>query len=116
VAVVESIVFLLAINIELMQASLSRILISGGLSSLDGLCRKLANVSSMQVERGEDTETTARGVAWLAAGCPSGWFDREACTVFVPEDDPGLIRRYRRFRDTLQHALEADTRHVINRR
>lgn len=106
VAVIESIVFLLARNIALIDAPLARIRIGGGLSSLDGLCQKLCNLAGMQVERCEYTETTARGAAWLAAGSPSGWFERDACAIFVPEPDPGLQSRYRRFLDTLQLALE----------
>ncbi|HBS25777.1 MAG TPA: hypothetical protein DD827_01400, partial [Gammaproteobacteria bacterium] len=49
VAVIESIVFLIMDNLSLMQQdnAIKRIQVSGGLSSLDGLCQKLANLSGL---------------------------------------------------------------------
>ena len=47
-AAVESIVFLIQANVELLHAlnpAIARIRISGGVGSLDGLCRKLADLS-----------------------------------------------------------------------
>ena len=68
-AVLESIVFLIAINFDLMRArggALSRVIVSGGLSRSDWLCRRLAAVLGVPVLRGAQ-EATVLGVAALAA-------------------------------------------------
>jgi len=72
VAVLESIAFLLQLNIEAIdraggagEAAATRISISGGLAGLDGLCQRLADLSGLPVERPAEREATARGVAWL---------------------------------------------------
>lgn len=98
VAVVESIVFLLQDNLQLMQQEkpILQLRVSGGLSQLDGLCQKLANLSGLQVERMDNPEATARGVAWLAAGRPAHW-QQPAKEIFHARLDTGLTRRYRQF-------------------
>jgi glycerol kinase len=101
VAVVESIAFLLQANIEEMDrhvASAKRIRVSGGVSRLDGLCRRLASLSGLPVHRRDDPEATARGIGYLAAGCPSRWNADAAEEVFEPEADEGLCERYKRWR------------------
>jgi glycerol kinase len=68
-AVLESIVFLIAINFDLMRSrggALSRVIVSGGLSRSDWLCRRLAAVLGVPVLRGAQ-EATVLGVAALAA-------------------------------------------------
>jgi glycerol kinase len=68
-AVLESIVFLIAINFDLMRArggALARVIVSGGLSRSDWLCRRLAAVLGVPVRRGAQ-EATVLGVAALAA-------------------------------------------------
>jgi glycerol kinase len=105
VAVIESIVFMIQVNLELMmaEAPLKRLRVSGGLSHLDGLCQKLSNLSGLEIERNNIIEATARGVAWLAAGRPDSWSDtvRDADTLrkkFIPLHDKKLEARYRLFR------------------
>jgi glycerol kinase len=108
VAVVESIVFLLQANIELLCAQnprVKRIRIAGGLAPLDGLCRKLANLSGLDVERLHAVEATLRGIAWLAAGAPAGWAPVERQHRFLPQEDPQLRQRYARFREALEFRL-----------
>jgi glycerol kinase len=108
VAVIESIVFLIQTNIELLCAHNPRvkcIRIAGGLAPLDGLCRKLANLSGLAVERSHAIEATLRGIAWLAAGSPDTWASIETERRFLPRDDPGLGQRYGRFRDALVSRL-----------
>ncbi len=99
VAVVESIVFMLQANLELMhrEAPLARLIVSGGLSRLDGLCQRLANLSGLPVERLDEPEATARGVAWLAAGCPANWQPANIDGRFIPVPDKALEYRYQRF-------------------
>ena len=108
VAAIESIVFLIQANVELLRGQNPRvdgIRISGGLAPLDGLCRKLANLSGLAVERSHAIESTARGIAWLAAGCPDTWEPSGVERRFLPDDDPRLEERYARFRAALESAL-----------
>ena len=105
VAVVESIAFLLYANLEEMAKFVpppSRILITGGVSRLDALCKRLASVSGLPVLRRQDPEGTARGIAYLAAGRPAGWNTAGQADPFPPEEDPALHERYRRMRVELK--------------
>jgi glycerol kinase len=107
VAVVESIAFLLQANIDEMAGytrPAERIRVSGGVSRLDALCRKLASVSGLPVHRREDPEATARGIAYLAAGRPADWDQAAEEQVFAPADDPALRERYRRWRALMAEA------------
>ena len=104
VAVVESIVFLLQCNLERMMrhTTIECLRVSGGLSQLDDLCQKLANLSGLPVERCDDPEASARGIAWLAAGQPTNWLVPEDIPRFLPQPDTPLQDRYRGFIDLLQ--------------
>ena len=96
VAVIESVVFLLQTNITLLQTvnpAVDKIQISGGLSSLDGLCQKLANLSGLAVHRPAQIEATARGIAWQAAAGPADWPDSGDGEAFTPTADPGIYER-----------------------
>jgi glycerol kinase len=67
-AVLESIAFLIAINFDLMRGSTApptRVIVSGGLSRSDWLCRRLAVLLSVPVLRGAQ-EATVLGAAALA--------------------------------------------------
>lgn len=107
VAVTESIIFLLQDNLQLMQQEhpVKKIRISGGLSQLDGLCQRLASLSGLIVERLNNPEATARGVAWLAAGRPEHW-QQPAREIFSPRQDAGLTKRYRQFCERLAELLK----------
>lgn len=112
VAIIESIVFMIQINLELMaaEAPLKKLRVSGGLSNLDGLCQKLSDLSGLEVERTEIAEASARGAAWLAAGRPSSWnmdsSDESSRVRFMPQYAQSLKSRYRSFKTELQHRLE----------
>lgn len=70
VAVLESIVFLLQTNLQLMQAygfRPQRLVVSGGLSQLDNFCQKLADLSRIPVWRPDQVEASACGAAFLLA-------------------------------------------------
>ena len=107
-AVVESIVFMIQANLEIMRAEseLERLRVSGGLSNLDVLCQTLANLSGLTVERGTEDEATARGIAWLAAGQPPGWQPRKLFDVFKPQYDAGLQSRYESAMTVLQKLIQ----------
>ncbi|MFT3906470.1 MAG: FGGY family carbohydrate kinase [Steroidobacteraceae bacterium] len=105
-AVVESILFLIAINARLLarHGALERIIVAGGLSRSAGLCRRLAALLQLPVLRGE-LEASARGVAALAAPelarhWPAPGFER-----FDPQSLPALQARSARFEAELQLRL-----------
>jgi len=106
-AVLESIVFLLCVNLDALQstAPLAGIRISGGLARNDYLCRCLAALSGLPVERRSLVEATARGVAYLAAGKPVHWRDVPSETVFVPENAPALHARHARWREAMEQRV-----------
>ncbi len=108
VAVVESILFLLQCNLERMMhhTLIARLHVSGGLSQLDGLCQKLANLSGLPVERSDDPEASARGIAWLAAGRPLDWSPPEDIPCFTPQPDAPLQERYKQFTELLQQHID----------
>jgi glycerol kinase len=107
VAVVESMAFLLQANLDHIGQHVPparRVRVSGGVSRLDGLCRRLAAVSGLPVHRREDPEASARGIAYLAAGRPAGWNTAAPEEVFAPRADAGLRARYGRWRELMREA------------
>lgn len=67
-AILESIMFLVAANIEAFrQAGIvaRALVVSGGLAQFDGLCQGLADLCGLPVNRPQIDEATARGVAQL---------------------------------------------------
>jgi glycerol kinase len=107
-AVVESIVFLLAVNVELMQrcASLQKLVITGGLAASDYLCQALADVTGLQVERPALHEATARGIAYLAAGQPHDWQAVPTERRFTPSGAAYFAERMRLWRSEVTLRLE----------
>ncbi len=122
-ALVESIVFLLQINLDKMREAgfgLKQLIISGGLSKLDAICQRLANLSGLVTIRPAEIEATAKGMAWLAAGKPQQW-QTTTGTSFKPQQDTGLMRRYTIFQLELkrriqQHSQSSDRLNIIAHR
>lgn len=112
VAVIESIVFLLQTNIEAMSAvtqpSRRALIVTGGLSRLDGLCQSLADVSGVTVRRPAAFEATARGLACLVAGSDATFTVVDAAE-FSPQENAPLIARYRAWRSALERLLMEST-------
>jgi glycerol kinase len=107
VAVVESMAFLLQANMDEMAKYVppaARIRVSGGVSKIDGLCRRLAALSGLPVHRREDAEATARGIGYLAAGRPASWEHAIAEQIFAPGEHAGINARYRRWRVLMAEA------------
>jgi glycerol kinase len=108
VAVIESIAFLLAVNIEAICAAgecrPGRILATGGLARLDGLCQRLADLSGLVVERPEAFEATAQGVVWLLGGVAR---EQPAPARFVPRADTAVAGRYLRSRAMFERATSS---------
>ena len=103
----ESIVFLLCVNLEALRAAapLACIRISGGLARNDYLCRCLAALSGLPVERRALVEATARGVAYLAAGKPAHWREVPVESVFMPENAAALQSRHARWREAMDRRV-----------
>ena len=88
VAVVESILFLACSIVERMDTALPRarrVLASGGLARSDGLCQRLADALQFPVERRDEPEATARGLAHLL-------FAEEGAQVSFPLGPRGVAR------------------------
>lgn len=100
VAVAESIVFLIQANLDAIASaglSANRIKITGGLSHLDALCQRMADLSGIEIYRPADTEATVRGTAWLAFQRPRHWPKPGRGHIFEPRKNPRLRERYERF-------------------
>jgi len=111
--IVESIVFLIQRNLKAMQQLTTptrQIVVSGGLSRLDGLCQRIADLSGCTVTRPSHHEATARGLACLLATQPTGWrtSDDEE-TTFRPRTNPELEQRYRQWTTLLEHLIADKT-------
>jgi glycerol kinase len=105
-AIVESIVFMLAHNLDMLKEtgqSFVQCAVSGGLSSLDGLCQRLANLSGTPVLRLARRETTAWGIARLATAMPPA--DPDIERRFTPAADPALKQRYSLFIEGLRDLI-----------
>ncbi len=100
VAIIESILFLVMRNLEQLTDSPETLYISGGLAKLDGLCQRLADLTQARVTRFNETETTARGCAWLSHMEPNSLTTWQALHVeqsFIPSSNPPIILRYQQF-------------------
>jgi glycerol kinase len=108
-AVVESIAFLIAVNIEAMQrvAPLQRVIITGGLAACDYLCEVLADVTGLPVERPALLEATARGIAWLAAGESPDWQPVPVDRRCAPRPGSAPGKRFRSWRAALEQRLSS---------
>jgi glycerol kinase len=103
-ALMESIVFLLTINIEAMSKhdiKTEKLLIAGGMSKDRHLCQCLANLCSVSVIVSSFKEATSRGAAWLALQALNRqqpeWEIVER-TEFKPMNDQNLQSRYEEFK------------------
>jgi glycerol kinase len=108
VAVVESIVFLLQTNFELMQKlppAPARLVVSGGLAHYDGLCQRLSDLSGLALYRPAEHEATARGTAYLLAGFPGDWPEEKTGDSFAPKPNQNLARRYKEWCVEMNHAI-----------
>ena len=108
VAVTESILFLLKVNLEEMRAAgakPARLLVTGGLARLNGLCQRLADLGGLPVYRPAMTEATARGLACLLNGGRTG---EEVTTGdhYFPKNSPQLQDRYQQWRRALEASLQ----------
>lgn len=106
-AVVESIAFLIAVNVLAMHGTtpLQRLTITGGLAVCDYLCEVLAEATRMTVERPAAHEATSRGIAYLAAGEPQDWQPVPIENSFAPTGEHPVVGRF----DAWRAAMAART-------
>ncbi len=112
VAVAESIVFLITVNIEEMnkvKTPANKIIATGGLALSDGLCQRLADLSGLSVSRPPYCEATARGTAYLTLGCPLGWDQASMDRVFQPKPNKPLALRYSQWRIAMDKCITGAT-------
>ncbi|HEB86942.1 MAG TPA: hypothetical protein ENI68_08015 [Gammaproteobacteria bacterium] len=110
VAVAESIIFLLNINLEKMHHLSSppeQIQITGGLAQIDGLCQRLADLSCLPVYRPRETEATARGIVFLLADYPEHWPETDIGIWFTPQPNAALQARYTEWKTLMQTEVTA---------
>ncbi len=97
-AVMESVVFMLAVNVQHMSELLGepkQLVLTGGLGSVDPLAQKLANLTGLPVERARTAEATSRGLACLLAGLPESWPKPAIERKFLPCEDAELRARFK---------------------
>lgn len=108
-AVLESIVFLVRVNLDEMQPHsppLAHAVLTGGLSANRLFCQRLANLCRLPVWRSDEREATARGLAWLVAGSPAGW-PRDPGEYFQPRPDAALDARFGRWHEAMMTAARS---------
>jgi glycerol kinase len=107
-AVIESIVFLLAANLDAMARHVgppARLRLGGGLSRDPGFCRAVAAITDRPVWQADDAESTARGLARLVAGDRARSWAPAAVRVWEPDPDPELDARRTQWRQALATGL-----------
>ncbi len=100
VAIIESIVFLLYANIQRLSPAPQQFFISGGLSRLDALCQKLADLCGHKIIRYDALEASALGCAYLANQLTPEYDFQPAARLdceFIPVHNRALKNRYRQF-------------------
>ena len=98
VAVLESIVFLIFVNIKAMIAqrtNINLISITGGVAKSNALCQKLADLSGFSIERDEQSEATAKGVQYLMSEQKASIEFHK--TTFLPIENHLIHRRFDRW-------------------
>jgi len=108
-AVLESVAFLIKANLDEMDRHLDtpkRLIASGGLADNLLLCRMLACLAGVPVDRANDHEATSRGLAFLVAGEPVG-FAGPAMQRLGPDTDHVLLARYLKWLDLMRAATRA---------
>ncbi len=111
-AVIESIVFLLAVNLEafaLHDPAPEHLVVTGGLAAIDPLCQRLADLTGLQVMRPQVQEATAQGLAFLLAKQPPRWLPAGTQDSFSAQGSGPIHERYRSWRSAMQDAMDALT-------
>jgi len=108
-AVLESIAFLLQANLDELRPHgppTRRLLLTGGLSASDYLCRCLGSLSGIPLVRAGDPEATARGLVRLVAGPEAVGWPVPAGEAVAARAVPGLPGRQAAWHAVLDAALQ----------
>ena len=110
IAVAESILFLITVNLraleEVTDNNIKHLVLSGGLSMADELCQRMADLTGAAIYRPYQCEATARGLAYLLAGRPQVWPEGLNGMWFYPKPNTPLLDRFQRWRGEMQRALK----------
>ena len=87
------------------RRNINLIRVTGGLSNSDCLCQKLADLLQLPVIREKQTEATAMGLAFLAAGSPPSWNPASEEQRFAPGNDNILQSRFNQWESAMNGAL-----------
>jgi glycerol kinase len=112
----ESIIFQLAVNIELMGSlgQLQKIYVSGGLSNADALCQKISDLIQVPVIRSENTDATLQGIAYLAAAMPKTWSVSAPQEIFLPCYNQELSWRFDAWKIAIDRWLDSENLQAIH--
>ena len=106
-ALMESIVFLIATNVEEINKhgiQSDQLIVSGGLSADSYLCQRIADLCGVPVTVSGYKEATSRGAAWLAMDRPK-WEMLET-THYEPNKDAAISARYQKFKMEIQRRVQ----------
>ncbi|MES2825966.1 MAG: FGGY family carbohydrate kinase [Pseudomonadota bacterium] len=108
----ESVIFQITENIELMAAfnnsfrQAQKIIISGGLSNVDAICQKIADLSHIPVHRSDNTDATLQGIACLAAGISMEWQPQQNSDIFIPQENRAIHSRFQYWKVKMSEWLQ----------
>ena len=98
-AVIDSIAFLVYANLERMRQhlTLQHLYLGGGLSQLDGLCQRIADLSKLPVSRLSNTEASAYGALLLMNNTLLQQSKNSPTNIFKARPNSALHTAYREF-------------------
>ncbi|NNF15870.1 MAG: hypothetical protein HKN70_03940 [Gammaproteobacteria bacterium] len=111
VAILESIAFLLQVNLEKIISSgrkLERIVLTGGLSRVDYLCQVIADLNRTTVVRADIREATAKGTGYLLSRSVS-WPTLDDGEFFTATTNSELNLRHMRWTAAMDEALKGSS-------
>lgn len=93
---IESLLFQIAVNVELMKKAgdIRLIRISGGFSKSNKLCQALADVTGLDVYRSDNADATLQGIACMATGLSENWQPLFEMEHFSPRENVALQKRF----------------------
>ena len=102
VGVLESVVFLVALNLETMrdlEIKISTLRLTGGMAKSKELCQRLADLSGCEIVCPSESESTLLGIARLLGENTD--VDEQFGQKFVPKTNTPLEQRYRAFKNLI---------------
>ncbi|MES2675712.1 MAG: FGGY family carbohydrate kinase [Pseudomonadota bacterium] len=108
----ESVIFQIMENVNLMAAldkslqQTKKIIISGGLSNVDAICQKIADLSHLPVHRSDNTDATLQGIACLAAGISMQWQPQQNSDIFMPQENRAIHSRFQYWKVKMSEWLQ----------